>query len=124
MKHTIVLFLSILIFTTCDRARCVNYIILNSTDGIIKVIIEERFKENVFDTQFISPMNKMNLYTDSGISASIAGVDTIDMFRSLQIFNSMGSKYNKDPLNIKSWQLYSKRDEDTAELDIKAEDFK
>ena len=34
-----------------------------------------------------------------------------------------GSKYIKDPLNIKNWHRMSKGDEGTVELDVRTEDF-
>lgn len=53
----------------------------------------------------------------------LGSLDSIYLFKNLQIFNSTGSKYIKDPLNIKSWHRMSKGDEGTVELDVRTKDF-
>ncbi|MCI1266809.1 MAG: hypothetical protein LKG19_09570 [Saprospiraceae bacterium] len=128
MKNSIVfLFLMISLFFSCDPVFYIDYYILNSTDGNIKIIYEFNLGRNEFDTAIIESKKKLFLVNHSAIGSTsrnyLASLDSIYLFKSLQIFNSKGSKYIKDPFSIKSWHRMSKGDEGTVELDIRTEDF-
>jgi len=128
MKHSIVfLFFIISLFFSCDPVYNIDYNIINSTDGKIKIIYEFNFDPNVFDTSIIESKKKLILFNDSKIGSTskayVASLDSIYLFKSIQIFNSIGSKYIKDPFSIKSWHRMSKGDEGTVELDVRTEDF-